>query len=201
MFSYAYTDLQISYVAVNPLNNSVGAITTNAARARNTGLELEGKWAVSDSGTVNFALAILDAKYKSFVFPVALPARPTATNYGDKSLDKAHNNTISLGYPHDWSLASGAGITASINTRRSSSYVLSNFAAAIPVQYTQAGFSRTDINATYNSAGDKWYVQGYVRNIENSSVMTGCTFSSLTGNQVYLSEPRTYGLRVGMKFF
>ena len=53
VFSYDYKDLQISYVALNPLSNTIGTITTNAARAKNKGIELEAKLAVSDSGTFN----------------------------------------------------------------------------------------------------------------------------------------------------
>ncbi len=205
VFSYDYKDLQISYVAINPLTNATGTITTNAARARNNGVELEAKLAVGDTGTLNVGLGLLDAKYKSFNFPavllpVAAPARPVAIEFAGNKLDRAPDVTLTLGYTRDWALPGGAGITAYIGTRYSSSYVLSNFAVATPVQYTQASHTRTDLNATYNAAGDKWYVQAYGRNLENRTVMTGFSFSSLTGNQVYLNEPRNFGLRAGLRF-
>ena len=205
VFTYDYKDLQISYVTINPLTNATGTITTNAARARNNGVELEAKLAVGDTGTVNVALGLLDAKYESFNFPavllpVANPARPVAIEFAGNKLDRAPDMTFTLGYTHDWTLPGGAGITAYLGTRYSSSYVLSNFAVATPVQYTQASHTRTDFNATYNAAGDKWYVQAYGRNLENRSVMTGFSFSSLTGNQVFLNEPRNFGLRAGLRF-
>ena len=200
VFSYDYKDLQISYVALNPLTNAAGTITTNAARARNNGIELEAKLALGDNGTLNVGAGLLDATYDSFTFPVTLPARPVAIDYAGKMLDRAPSATLNLGYTHDWALGNGAAVTAYIGTRYSSAYVLSNFAVATPVQYTQASHTRTDVNATYNAAGDKWYLQAYGRNLENRTVMTGFTFSSFTGSQVFLNEARSFGLRGGVRF-
>lgn len=206
VFTYDYKDLQVSYVDINPLTNAIGTITTNAARAKNTGLEIESKFALSENGTINFALGLLNAKYKDFGFAALPPVgtapstRPVGINYQGKRLDKAPDTTITLGYTHDWTLANGGAVTAYVGTRYSASYVLSNFAIAQPQQYTQKSFTRTDIRATYTAPGDKWYVQAYARNLENKSVMTGFTYSPLTGSNVYLAEPRTFGIRAGMKF-
>ena len=199
VFSYDYKDLQISYVAINPLSNTIGTITTNAAKAKNTGLELEAKMAVSDSGTVNVALGLLNAKYGDFVFPV-IAGRPVAINLAGQQLDKAPNATLTLGYTHDWTLADGAAVTAYVGTRYSASYQLSNFAVVTPIQYTQPSFTRTDVNVTYTAPRDKWYVQGYARNLENRNVTTGFAFSSLTGSNFSLADPFTIGLRAGVKF-
>ena len=200
VFSYDYKDLQISYVALNPLTNTAGTITTNAARAKNNGIELEAKLAIADNGTLNIGAGLLDATYDSFTFPVVLPARPVAIDFAGKKLDRAPSATFNLGYTHDWALPGGAGLTAFLGMRYTSSYVLSNFAVATPVQYTQASHTRTDFNVTYNATGDKWYVQAYGRNLENRTVMTGFTFSSFTGGQVFLNEPRSFGLRGGVRF-
>jgi iron complex outermembrane recepter protein len=199
VFSYDYKDLQISYVAVNPLSNTIGTITTNAAKAKNRGLELEAKLAVSDSGTVNVALGLLNAKYGSFVFP-AIAGRPVAINLEGEKLDKAPSATLTLGYTHDWTLDSGAAVTAYIGSRYSSSYKLSNFAVLTPIQYTQPSFTRTDVSVTYTAPGEKWYAQGYARNLENRNVATGFAFSSLTGSNFSLADPRTFGIRAGVKF-
>lgn len=199
VFSYDYKDLQVSYVAINPLSNTIGTITTNAAKAKNTGLELEAKMAVSDSGTVNVALGLLNAKYGDFVFPV-VAGRPVAINLAGQQLDKAPNATLTLGYTHDWTLADGAAVTAYVGTRYSASYQLSNFAVVTPIQYTQPSFTRTDVNVTYTAPRDKWYVQGYARNLENRNVATGFAFSSLTGSNFSLADPFTIGLRAGVKF-
>ena len=199
VFSYDYEDLQISYVTVNPLSNQIGSITTNAAKAKNTGFELEAKMAVSDSGTVNAALGLLNAKYGDFVFPV-IAGRPVAINLAGQQLDKAPSATLTLGYTHDWAFSDGAAVTAYIGTRYSSSYKLSNFAVVTPIQYTQPSFTRTDVSVTYTAPRDKWCAQAYARNLENRNVATGFAFSSLTGSNFLLADPFTFGLRAGVKF-
>jgi len=199
VFHYDYKDLQISYVTINPLTNATGTITSNAAKARNQGLELESRLKVTDQGTLNVSVGLLDARYKSFVFPV-LPTRPAAIDYADKRLDKAPVTTLSVGYTQQWLLAGGSAFSATANTRYSSSYVVSNFAIATPVQYTQAGFSRSDLTLMYSAASDQWSVQAFVKNIQDKQAITGYSFSTFTGNQVFLSDPRTFGLRATAKF-
>ena len=199
VFRYDYKDLQVSYITINPLTNATGTITTNAARAQNQGVEVEGKWLMSDDGVLNFAVGLLDAKYKSFIFPV-VTNRPVAIDFAGKKLDKAPSSNLSVGYTHNWSLPDGSGMTAYVGVRRSSAYVLSNFAIAAPVQYQQKAFNRSDVNLSYTAPRDKWYAQLYARNLEAQNVMTGLTFSTLTGTQVLLAEPRVFGLRAGLKF-
>ena len=209
VFSYDYKDLQVSYIAINPAaNNSIGTITKNADRARNIGLELEGKLAVSDSGTVNFGLGLLNAKYSSFILPVTastnpLQNRPVAVDLSGKALDKAPSTTFTLGYTHDWNMSDGGAVTAYIGTRYSSSYVLTNFSLGTPVQHTQGSFTRTDVNVTYRAPGDKWYAQGYAKNLENRNVMTAFQYIAVPVNptsNVFLADPFTIGIRAGMKF-
>jgi iron complex outermembrane recepter protein len=195
VFSYDYKDLQISYITTSPFPPfALGTFTKNAARARNNGVEVEAKFAVSDSGTVNIGLGLLNAKYKDFVLQ-------GGTNFAGQALDKAPDTTLSLGYTHDWTLSDGAAVTAFFGTRYSSSYKLSNFAAAVPTQFTQPSFTRSDVNVTYTAPRDKWYLQGYAKNLENRNVATGFTFSSLTGSNVFLADPLTVGIRAGFKFF
>ena len=56
------------------------------------------------------------------------------------------------------------------------------------------------MNLAYTAPSDKWYAQLYERNLEANNVMTGLTFSTLTGKQVLLAEPRVFGVRAGLKF-
>ena len=53
---------------------------------------------------------------------------------------------------------------------------------------------------TYTAPRGKWYVQGYAKNLENRTVATAYTFSTLTGSNLFLADPLTVGLRAGMKF-
>ena len=56
------------------------------------------------------------------------------------------------------------------------------------------------MNLAYTAPSDKWYAQLNERNLEANNVMTGLTFSTLTGKQVLLAEPRVFGVRAGLRF-
>jgi iron complex outermembrane receptor protein len=65
----------------------------------------------------------------------------------------------------------------------------------------QEAYTRTDLMVTYTAPGDRWSLQGYVRNIENAAVITAANASGLFGAYTYqFAAPRTYGARVGVKF-
>ena len=55
----------------------------------------------------------------------------------------------------------------------------------------------TDLTLTYHAPGDRFYVQGFGKNLENFISVNGVnTFGFVTA----VGEPRTYGVRAGMKF-
>jgi len=180
VFAYDYRDLQVSSVgASNTLQ------TTNAAKARIFGGEAEGRYAVTDNGTLNFGLGLLSAKYDEYE-PLA------GVDWSGYYLDKSPKGTISLGYTHNWYVGEGATITGYLGSRYSSAFVVSDFSTA--TQYAQPGYSKTDFNLTYSAPGDKWFVQLYGKNLEDKNVISGYNFNTFT-----LAEPRLFGLRAGVK--
>ena len=166
----------------------------------NRGLELEGKWLVLDSGTLNFAVGLLNAKYKSFVFPVVTNC-PLAIDFAGTKLDEAPSSSISLGYTHNCLLADGGGSTVYAGTPRSAACASRNFVIAAPVQYEQKAFDRSDVNLSCTAPRDNCSVQLYRRSLEANNVTTGLTFSTFTGTQVLLAEPRMFGVCAGVKFW
>ncbi|HEX3142192.1 MAG TPA: TonB-dependent receptor [Rhizobacter sp.] len=179
-FAYDYTDLQVSSVgADNTLQ------TQNAAKASVYGAEAEGRYAVTESGTVNFGLGLLSAKNKEYQ-PLA------GVDWSGYYLDKAPKGTLSLGYTHNWFLGDGSTITGYLGTRYSSAYVVSDFSTA--TQYAQPSYTKTDFNLTYAAPGDKWFLQLYGKNLEDENVISGYNFNTFT-----LAEPRLLGLRFGVR--
>ena len=68
-------------------------------------------------------------------------------------------------------------------------------------------FTRTDISAFYESAGQAWYAEAYVRNVEDDDVATymECFDFRQVGVPIQQCErayaaPRTWGIRVGLRF-
>ncbi len=189
LFGYNYKDLQLSSIAVDS-NGAVSSQTRNAAKARVGGLEVEGKYAAGADDKFNFSLTYLDATYKTYMPNLS-------TDWSGTRLDKSPRVSFSLGYTHHWNLEHGASIAAYVGTRYTGSYVMSDFANA--QQFRQDGFRKSDATLTYSAGGEQnWYLQAYVRNIEDKTVMT--SYSSNAVGNVGLAPPRLAGLRLGASF-
>jgi iron complex outermembrane receptor protein len=108
-------------------------------------------------------------------------------------LDRAPNTTIGLGYTHRFLLENGGEIAATLSTRHSTSYYLSD--PTIDVRYRQPSFRKSDASIGYDSADGKWNVQLFVKNIEDE-----ITIQSRVPGAFFISDPRTYGIRAGYNF-
>ncbi|HEY5409217.1 MAG TPA: hypothetical protein VIJ94_00695, partial [Caulobacteraceae bacterium] len=67
----------------------------------------------------------------------------------------------------------------------------------------QPSFTRTNVVLTYQAPGDRWHIQGYVDNLENSAVIaTAAPPNSSSGviPWLHLEAPRTFGARFGVNF-
>ena len=117
-------------------------------------------------------------------------------NFKDANLDHAPETTFRLGYNHVLPLANGGDIEASIHTMYSSKYYmldLNNLS-----QFEQPSYTKTDVTVTYNAPNGSWYMQLFGKNLENEITLAQAT-SGLFGN-VNVEDPRSYGLRAGVKF-
>jgi iron complex outermembrane receptor protein len=81
-------------------------------------------------------------------------------------------------------------------SRISSSYVMSDL--NMLYQFRQPSFTKTDLTLTYKAPRERYYVQAYAKNLENNITIA----AAASGNtpSVTIEEPRTYGIRAGVKF-
>jgi iron complex outermembrane receptor protein len=96
----------------------------------------------------------------------------------------------------DGSLAFG------VKTRLSDSYHL--ISTAMRGFFRQPSFTKTDLTLTYNAPSDRFYIQGFVKNLENNITVGSATlsvaFPNLTDGSLQFADPRTFGVRAGFKF-
>lgn len=184
VFSYDYTNLQLSGAVI--VNGAPQLVTTNAAKAKVTGIEVEGEFVPSSDDHLSYSVSLLDAHYVNY--------KPDGTtSWADRKLDRSPNSVISAGYDHTFHVPSGS-ITASVFTRVSAAYYIS-----VPsqlVQYKVPSQSKTDLSVTYNPSGASWYVQGFLKNLENK--VAPVSIDSI--GQAVPSEPQTFGVRFGTEF-
>jgi hypothetical protein len=85
---------------------------------------------------------------------------------------------------------------------RSRGFRMSDFVNA--KQYTQGGYTRSDLSTNWTSANDKLTVQAYIHNIEDKlqaeSYTPPTVVSVADGATAAVSEPHLMGIRVGIKY-
>jgi iron complex outermembrane recepter protein len=204
VFHYDYKNLQISQVSTTC--GGPCQVTSNASSAKVDGVELEAILAPSSNDKFDFSASYLKARYSDFVTPPipvqGLVAAIPAVSFTGRDLDRSPRWVMTAGYNHTFNLGNGGNIVAGVRTKMSASYKL--ISTAIRAQFEQPSYTKTDATVTYNAADDKWYVQGFVKNIENavtlsSAAVTGA-FPGLNGGTASFQDPRTYGVRAGFKF-
>jgi iron complex outermembrane receptor protein len=192
VFKYDYRDLQLTAIVADPFTGANASQTVNAAKASVSGGEIEGKYLASSDDKINFSATYLDAHFKTY--------KPTAAvDWAGYSLDKSPKFTVGLSYSHSFLLDGGASLNATVGTRYSASYVLSDYGNG--VQFAQGAYHMSNASLTYAPIGDKWSLQAYVRNIENKTIMTNysASFAGFPAT-VGLGSPRLAGVRLSAYF-
>jgi outer membrane receptor protein involved in Fe transport len=170
--------------------------------AKVTGLETEATITPSDNDRIDLSYSYTNARYSEYcpfddplstVAAGANGCKGNALSFEGRPLDRSPKHVVSAGYAHTFPVGEGS-VVASVRTRLSSSYAITNFGAGR--QYNNPSVSRTDLNLTYNAPDDRFYVQGYLQNLENS-----IRLQRVDGfNNASPTDPRTYGIRAGFKF-
>jgi iron complex outermembrane receptor protein len=196
-FHYDYNNLQLTQAgpycpdALGVVQSC--SVTRNAARAKVDGVELESTLTPTSADRIDFSVSYLNARYGNF-FPNTLLF--PALNWKGLSLDLSPKLSITAGYTHTFDLGSGGNVEAGVRTKYTSSYVMNSL--AIYAFFIQPSFTNTQASLTYNAPDKKWYVQGYINNVENKIVVT--TAQAGFFSNVQFANPRTFGVRAGVKF-
>ncbi len=197
VFYYDYKNMQLS--SLLNINGAPTLVTTNAGKSRVFGIEFQTTLSPAPNHQVNLGFNYTDAKYQHFC-----PGGTGTTNpldactvgtpdYAGRSLDRSPQGTAFGTYT--WTIPMGESeFVLSAGTRLIGKYTITQFGSA-PVQYTTPAHSNSQVTVTYNGPDKKWYLQGFVKNIENFIEIRNATNDSVTPG-----DPRTFGVRAGVKF-
>lgn len=196
-FHYDYKNLQLSQAATltDPTTGAkvLQTLIQNAGTAKVDGIETETTWTPTSNDRLLVALNYTNARYSTFS---PTNSSNQTVNFSGKQLDHAPKWTATLAYNRTVPLANGAKVEAGVMSRISSSYVMSDL--NMLYQFRQPSFTKTDLTLTYKAPRERYYVQAYAKNLENNITIA----AAASGNtpSVTIEEPRTYGIRAGVKF-
>lgn len=185
-FHYDYSNLQVSQAATC---SGPCLITTNAGHAKIDGVEAEATIRPGRNFRFDGSFAYTNARYTQFV---PLPG----LDWAGKKLDRAPEIAVTAGATQTFPLGDGSNVEANVRTRLASSSVLGVSSSGI--QFPVPAYTKTDAGLTYNAPNSRWYIQAYIKNIENSIVVSGASTGAF--GTIYVSDPRTYGVRAGFSF-
>ncbi|WP_198669467.1 TonB-dependent receptor [Blastomonas sp. UPD001] len=105
--------------------------------------------------------------------------------------------TWQAGVSHRIDLGSAGSLTPEVQAFFSSDYLLSVIA---PELGRQDAFTRTDLRLTYKTADERFRLQVFVNNVEDSAVITRTAFAAQRAMLVNYAVPRTWGIAAGFRF-
>jgi iron complex outermembrane receptor protein len=183
-FFYNYTNLQLNSQQEAPA--PPGQVTLNAGKAHIKGGEIEAVFVPDRLDRFDLSVALLNAKYVSYQPKIGI-------DYAGRNLDNSPSAVVVAGYTRTVPLPWGAKIAARAETRFSSSFLETDF--NIPAQFRQPAYTTSNATLTYTAPNDRWYTEGFIKNIEDKIV-----FSGYGSGRVYASDPRLFGMRAGVRF-
>jgi iron complex outermembrane recepter protein len=169
----------------------------NAHKTQIYGGEVETRLLITPRDMLNVSIALLHGEYTDFHVPVASNG---ITDFSGYTAMKSPTADIQAGYQHTWDLGNQGTVQAGVHTHFSSSYwTLFDHTPGS----AQPAYTRTNVVVHYAAPLDRWYVELYGNNLENTAVIATAAPPNESSNGVpwlHIEEPRTYGVRGGVRF-
>jgi iron complex outermembrane receptor protein len=225
-FDWDYKNQQVNHVSLDPKTGSPANFTANVGASKIKGAEVDAIALVTDSTLLSADIQYLDATYSSYVYSAAYTASPlgAASPLTGCPATKAPLtgfpgdfvwNVNCSGYPSynspKWTINLAAQQTIGLGSAMPNDQLVFTVNTQYKSKYDN-GFSylsdevipgtwTTDAMLEFEPKDEGWSVMAYVRNIGNNQTPEFSTFGPLSYLSVAtISPPRTYGLRLSMKF-
>ena len=197
-----YKGYQASLGTCPTCNNSVGGIQ-NAGDAVLKGVEGDITALVNPLGKFNLSADYLSAVFKKFDATLQeYAANGSSTtipyNLAGYTLIQAPHWSLGAGFEHNWILPADAGLTARIQTSLRTAQYFSNYDFADSRQGT---YTVSDAMLVYTAPNDRYEVQAYVHNLENSTYLSyAAETGTAHGYEYSFGAPRTFGAKLTVRF-
>ena len=197
-----YKGYQASLGTCPTCNNSIGGIQ-NAGAAVLKGVEGDITALVNPLGKFNLSADYLSAVFKKFAATLQEYASNGSSttipyNLAGYTLIQAPHWSLGAGFEHNWILPADAGLTARIQTSLRTAQYFSNYDFADSRQGT---YTVSDAMLVYTAPNDRYEVQAYVHNLENSTYLTyAAETGTAHGYEYSFGAPRTFGAKLTVRF-
>jgi iron complex outermembrane receptor protein len=167
------------------------------------GVEFDITALANPLGKFNLSADYLSAVFKTFDATLQEYASNGSSttipyNLAGNTLIQSPHWSLGAGFEHNWILPADAGLTARIQTSIRTAQYFSNYDFADTRQGT---YTVSDAMLTYTAANERYAIQAYVRNLENSTYLTFAAEDGTVGGSEYtFGAPRTFGVKLTVRF-
>lgn len=186
-FYYIYEDLLMQAYNVGAPINTI----FNAKRVEIYGNQLDISIRPTDNTMITAYASYLHGRNKDFIDPT------TGISYNGLSGPYSADWTVGANVYHDFQFDSGY-LRAQADARYESEW----FADFVHNRGTrQEPYAKVNASLTWYSQDERWNFGMWCRNITNQAVIAATAAAGIPGPATaYMDQPRTYGLRAGVKF-
>jgi iron complex outermembrane recepter protein len=213
VFYYDFKDLQVT--AVNLVTGA--SIFYNAPKSRIYGNDLEVKYLFTDDTEVGINLGYLNARFVEATLPPSTiyacgpgipasvpcnvnggPPTPASVNYSGEELSNSPPFSGTGYITHTWRFGGGSAVAMRVSTHyEDASWGLYSHLQGLE----KAPYSKTDATLTYRTPSERLSVALWAKNLENTGNFITPATSNIYGlNPAYIEPPRTYGVRLAVRF-
>ncbi len=200
-----YTNLLTQRQRIDPDTGIALTFSDNGGDIEAFGVEVDAVYVPSDQLTLTGTVAILDSEFGTFG-----QGNPYQLYNGElrSFIDQAGNTTpwspeITFGASgaYRFDLPGGKGtLTPYLQTYYSDGYNTSNLLATDPA-HDQDSYTKTDFRLIWDSPDQRYSVEAFVENIENSDVLARGNNNSDDVVQTSYLYPRNFGVKFKANFF
>jgi len=182
IFHMDYTDLQVFQL--------IGSLLVGGnAEATSQGIEVDVAALLTENWILGITYGYLDAEYDTYLL--------ADNDWSGNRLPRSSEHSGSINTTYTAILSGGSAIDFSaVYSAKSDFY----FDPANHPGQLEKGFGLLDASVTWRSAGDRWNVSLWGRNLTDEEFRTHSILSNAAGTVDLWSLPRTYGLTVSWNF-
>lgn len=216
-FYWDYSNLQEQFLGVVGTGSTagIGLVTKNAAQATLAGFDASVIALLTENDVISFdteynanSYGTFDYNAEGFGPPYSGCKVGPSTNAAEGNynfdcsgfqLVKAPAWTGTADYQHTFRLGDRGSLVFDAAVHFSSAYWL---ATDFTPEERAPAYTLTDLTLTYNLPGGRTHISAYVKNLENTPVYNYASQTAYIPQiaDVDIGPPRTYGVRLGVKF-
>jgi outer membrane receptor protein involved in Fe transport len=209
VFQSRFKDLQVTSLTTDSTSGLLAFRTSNAARAESSGVELDTLWRATDSLTLSFSAAYLDATYSSFPNAPCWEGQTAAQGCTTSPGQPARQNLkgVPLQYSPQWKGALEARYDAPVSDGLrlqllARAYYSDEYSMQLdndPVHY-QSAYTKVDATIAVASRDGRWRAALVGRNLTDKATSTFANDAGSGSDFFFLEPPRSLALQFTWNF-